>query len=97
MSNPHDAPDGRHDEATRAHFDEHYGDQHAFEDYAPAYGYGSQAAADSRYAGRHWDEVEPELRGSWEARDGASAWERMKAAVRHGWDRIVSGDSGFTY
>ena len=22
----------------------------------------SQAAADSRYAGRHWDEVEPELR-----------------------------------
>ena len=88
-----------------SHFREHFtstyaGSGAAYDDYAPAYSYGAQMAGSGRHAGRHWDEIEPELRSGWDSRDGsgdASTWEKMKAAVRHGWDRIISGDSGLTY
>ncbi|MCA1246534.1 YsnF/AvaK domain-containing protein [Massilia sp. MS-15] len=65
----------------------------AYDDYAPAYTYGSQMR--SRYAGRQWDEVENDLRTDWDTRSrgGASTWEKMKAAVRHGWDRMTDDDS----
>ena len=44
------------------------------------------------YRNRPWDEVEPELRSGWEARNTGSTgstWENMKAAVRHGWDKMT--------
>lgn len=65
----------------------------AYDDYAPAYTYGSQMR--SQYAGRQWDDVETDLRTNWESRSagGASTWEKMKAAVRHGWDRMTDDDS----
>ena len=67
----------------------------AYDDYAPAYTYGSQMRG--QYAGRQWDEVESDLRTDWESRNrssgGASTWEKMKAAVRHGWDRMTDDDS----
>lgn len=61
----------------------------SYDDYAPAYSYGSQMR--SQYKGRQWDDVESDLRSNWESRNtgGASTWERMKAAVRHGWDRMT--------
>ena len=63
----------------------------AYDDYAPAYTYGSQMR--SQYAGRQWDDVETDLRTDWESRSGgaggASTWEKMKAAVRHGWDKMT--------
>ena len=84
----------------RNHFASTYGASGAaYDDYAPAYSYGSQMASSGRYTGRQWDEIEPELRSDWDSRygGGASTWEKMKAAVRHGWDRITSGNSGLTY
>jgi len=85
----------------RNHFTSTYGTAGAaYDDYAPAYSYGSQMASSGRYTGRQWDEIEPELRNDWDTRygsGGASTWEKMKAAVRHGWDRITSGNSGMTY
>jgi len=45
------------------------------------------------YRNRPWDDVEPDLRSSWDARypnNGVSTWDKMKAAVRHGWDRMTS-------
>ena len=85
----------------RNHFTSTYGSSGAaYDDYAPAYSYGSQMASSGRYAGRQWDEIEPELRSDWDTRygsGGASTWEKMKAAVRHGWDRITTGNSGMTY
>ncbi|MEC5161922.1 MULTISPECIES: YsnF/AvaK domain-containing protein [unclassified Janthinobacterium] len=62
----------------------------AYEDYAPAYGYGSRMAGDAQYQGRGWNDVEPRLRSDWEARNPGSTWERMKAAVRHGWEKVSS-------
>jgi len=80
----------------RNHFTSTYGASgDSYDDYAPAYSYGSQMASSGRYTGRQWDEVESDLRTDWESRSsgGPSTWEKMKAAVRHGWDRMT-GDTG---
>jgi uncharacterized protein (TIGR02271 family) len=64
-----------------------------YDDYAPAYRYGYDMRRDARYQGRNWDDVESDLRSDWDTRygsSGASTWERMKAAVRSGWDRMTS-------
>ncbi len=61
-----------------------------YEDYLPAYTYGSTMARSEPYRGRAWDDVENNLRTDWEQRNPGSAWERVKAAIRHGWERITS-------
>ncbi|WP_426173932.1 DUF2382 domain-containing protein [Massilia sp. TWR1-2-2] len=74
----------------RNHFNSNYATAGGrYEDYAPAYGYGSTMAS-SQYRGRSWDEVEPNLRSDWETRNPGSTWEKMKSAVRHGWERVTS-------
>jgi uncharacterized protein (TIGR02271 family) len=81
----------------RSHFQSNYGSTGgSYEDYAPAYSYGSQMRGDSRYSSRQWDDVEGDLRTDWETRNAGrtgSTWENMKAAVRHGWDRMTDGTS----
>ena len=75
----------------------------SYDDYAPAYQYGSQMRADSRYQGRNWDDIESDLRSDWDTRyggsgGGASTWEKMKAAVRRGWDKVTpDSDSDDSY
>lgn len=82
-------------EADEIYFRSHYNSNYAgagehYDDYAPAYQYGSSMAADEQYHGRLWNEVEPALRTEWEGRNPGSAWSKFKAAVRHGWERIAS-------
>ena len=60
-----------------------------YDQYAPAYRYGYDAASDPRYKGRAWSEVENDLRTDYTRRNPNSAWERMKAAVRYGWDKVT--------
>jgi len=74
----------------RGHWTSNYGTAGSFEEYAPAYRYGSEMARSERYRGQAWNEVEHHLRSDWEARHPRSAWDRFKAAVRHGWERIAS-------
>ena len=65
----------------------------SYDDYAPAYRYGNAMRRDPRYQGRDWDDVESDLRSDWDTRyggSGMSTWERMKAAVRSGWNRMTS-------
>ena len=64
-----------------------------YDDYAPAYRYGNEMRRDARYQGRNWEDVESDLRSDWDTRygsSGSSTWERMKAAVRSGWNRMTS-------
>jgi hypothetical protein len=66
----------------------------SYDDMAPAYRYGTQMRNDVRYRNRDWSDVEDDLRADWDTRygkDGASTWEKMKAAVRHGWDHGTIG------
>lgn len=82
---------GDEEQYYRSHWDVSYGSTGArFEDYDPAYRYGHSMAGSDSYRGRPWDEVEPELRSTWEHTYPQSAWENFKAAVRHGWDRVIS-------
>ena len=81
----------------RSHFDSNYASSgSAYDDYAPAYSYGSNMAQDAKYHGRAWDDVESDMQSGWETRTkgstggGGSTWAKMKAAVRHGWDRMTS-------
>jgi len=60
-----------------------------YEDYEPAYRYGTTLASDERYRNRNWNDIEADARRDWETRYPGSTWERFKAAVRHGWDRIT--------
>jgi uncharacterized protein (TIGR02271 family) len=73
----------------RTHFDTTYGKRGKnFTTYQPAYRYGYELANDSRYQGRQWREVEPEVRREWESRNRGSAWEDFKDSVQYGWDRV---------
>jgi uncharacterized protein (TIGR02271 family) len=74
----------------RTHWQSNYarsGD--AYEDYQPAYRYGSSLANDERYRNRSWTDIETDARRDWETRNPGSAWDRFKAAVRHGWERVT--------
>jgi hypothetical protein len=67
------------------------GNDGKYEEYAPAYSYGSSLKSNDKYRGRSWDDAESDIRTDWESRNtGASTWEKMKAAVREGWDRVTS-------
>lgn len=83
------APDS--DTHFRTHWQSNYATSGGrYEDYDPAYRYGSSMATNASYRGRPWDDVEPELRSNWESSYPQSAWEKFKAAVREGWDRMTS-------
>ena len=71
-----------------------------YDEYAPAYRYGTDAY--SKYPGRLFDEVEPDLSRDWATARGNSSleWERAKHATRDAWQRVsdtveraVPGDS----
>ena len=79
-----DAADFRADHATR-----HGTQGGSYDDYDPAYRYGHGLAADARFQGRDWDEIEADVRGDWETRHPDGAWERFKGAVRHAWVRAT--------
>jgi len=61
----------------------------SFESYQPAYDYGYQSAGDARYKGRNWSDVEDNIRTDYMRANPNSNWERMKSAVRYGWDKVT--------
>jgi len=72
----------------------------SYDDYGPAYGYG--VSSYNRYAGRPYDEIEPELSRDWGTARGRSRldWDRAQHATRDAWQRLsdrveraVPGDS----
>ena len=60
----------------------------SYDNYGPAYGFGVEAF--SRYPGRAFDEMEPEMSERWGAASGSSslAWDRARPAARDAWDRV---------
>ncbi len=89
---PEQVPDEfvEYEEDFRGHYDEEYAHEGLrFDEYVPAYHYGASMAREIRYQDRSWDEVEPEVRADWERERSVGSWERFKAAVRHGWDRVT--------
>jgi len=60
-----------------------------FEDYEPGYRFGYQSV--SRYRGKNFNEIEPNLRSDWNSFEGKgqSTWENMKDAVRDAWENLT--------
>lgn len=83
------AADKDNDGAFRAHWSSGLAGDGVYEDYAPAYRYGYAMAGSALYQGRPWEDVEPDLRRNWESGNPASAWEKFKAAIREGWERMT--------
>jgi stress response protein YsnF len=73
----------------RQHFNTTFAQQQGatYDAYIPAYRYGYTLATDKRYSDRDWVMFESEARRDWEQRQPGT-WERFKAAVRHGWDKV---------
>lgn len=60
----------------------------SYDTYLPAYRYGYDMARDARFSGRSFDEVEPDLRKDYGQRYPNNTWDRMKDAIRYGWNRV---------
>jgi len=74
----------------RKHYQTQYGSMGGrYDDYEPSYNYGFRMAGDQRYRGKRFEEVEPMLRSEYSRSYPTSSWERMKDAVRYGWDRMT--------
>lgn len=83
---------GPDDEASfRGHWSSNYRSAGAsYDEYEPAYDYGRSMARSELYRGRPWEDVEGGLRSDWESRNPSSGWDKFKAAIKHGWERITS-------
>ena len=80
----------RDDAYYKGHWAGNYADTGStYEDYAPAYKHGALLAGSDKYKGRQWNDAEQDVRRDWESNNPGSTWEKVKAAVRHGWDRIT--------
>jgi stress response protein YsnF len=60
-----------------------------YETYSPAYRYGYDMASDPRYRGRDFDQIESDLRADYGQRYPNSTWDKIKASVRYGWDKVT--------
>lgn len=84
-------PGSADDASYRDHWTSNYaGTGKHYDEYAPAYEYGSQMRRSELYRGRPFEDVETDLRADWARTHPSSAWESFKAAVKHGWERIKS-------
>lgn len=81
----------------RSHFTSHYGSGgDTYQSFEPAYRYGYEAASDPRYKGKDFNQVQSELRSDYERRYPNSTWEKIKDAVRYGWDKVTGRSSSAT-
>jgi thymidylate synthase len=62
-----------------------YASGRTYDDLRPAYRYGYESA--TYYQGRQWNDVEGDLRSTWDRHSTRSKWDEVKDAVRDAWDR----------
>ncbi|HJU04328.1 MAG TPA: YsnF/AvaK domain-containing protein [Nitrospiraceae bacterium] len=75
------------DDDFRRHYDSTFANRgYTYDQYGPAYRYGSHLASDAKYGPSDWTVVEPEARRYWEERNEGT-WEDFKDAIRHSWEQ----------
>lgn len=94
MVDPADVPafqqDAEDDRSYRSHWSSNYSDEGKdYDEYAPAYEYGKAMRRSQLYRGRPWEDVEYDLSADWGRLNPGATWENIKAAVRHGWERLT--------
>jgi len=71
----------------RSNYKAVYSGMGKYERFQPAYRYGYTVATDSRYQGRNWSEIEPEVRKVWNTQN-QNSWEDFKDAIQYAWDKV---------
>lgn len=71
----------------RGHYDQHLTQHGRYEDFEPAYRYGSDMRRDPQYAQRDWGAAQADLQRHYATRHPQGNWSRDEAAVRYGWDQ----------
>lgn len=67
------------------HYEQHCAEQgRSYDQYRPAYRYGYDLGVHTRYGRGTWDQIEPEIRTFWEARNPGT-WERFKSSIQYAW------------
>ncbi len=75
----------------RTHYHSNYANSgYTYEQYEPAYRYGSTLATNPRYQGREWNAIEADARTEWQQQHKESAWDRFKDAVRYSWEHATN-------
>ncbi len=70
-----------------AHFNENYlRSGYTYNEFTPAYTYGRALAADDRYQGREWNDIERDARREWES-DNPDTWDVYNDAMRVAYGR----------
>ena len=76
----------RYERTFRGHFqDSDISNRYAYDDVMPAYRFGYSLADNESNRNRRWEEIEPEARRRWEARNRGS-WDDVRDSVRHSWE-----------
>lgn len=70
----------------RQHFDTNYARDGRYEDYRPAYRYGHAFGSSPQYNRGNYEDIEPQLRRSYEDRYGAGSFGNYGNAARHAFD-----------
>jgi len=74
----------------RRDWESRYGNSgESWDTYRPAYDYGYRTASDPMYKGRNWSDVEDDLKTDYMRNNPNSSWDRMKGAVRYGWEKVT--------
>jgi uncharacterized protein (TIGR02271 family) len=60
-----------------------------YEQYTPGLRYGYDLANNDTYRNQRWSNIEPYARRDWETRYPDTAWDKIKAAVQHSWERVT--------
>src|SRR5437899_3078571 len=65
-----------------------YASSGTYDEFRPAFEYGWESY--SRYRGRQFDDVEPDLRREWEKgrKNAGLGWDEVRRAARDAWDRV---------
>lgn len=72
----------------RSHYDQHLVQHGRYEDFEPAYQYGSSIRRDPAYAQRDWTAAQADLQRDYVKRYPQGNWSRAEPAVRYGWDQV---------
>lgn len=72
----------------RSHYQSNYSNAGGYDQYRPAYDYGSRMAGDTRYSGRSFSDVEDTLKTDYLRNNPNSTWDNVKGAVRYGWEKV---------
>jgi len=81
---------GDYSEAFRRDYETNYANTGVpFETMRPAYEYGYKRAGEAPYERRNWSDVEEEMRTDYLRNNPNSTWDRVKGAIRYGWESVT--------